>query len=329
MSSLVGHTAQRTSLERLFGSGRLPTTMMFAGPAGIGKQKLAHLVASSLLCERAVFGGCDECAACRLIAHSNHPDLRVVECGSPDESNVAAIREVLYSLHLKAYAGTRRVVLFNDAESMSVQTANTLLKHFEEPRPHTSFILVCANPAELPATLLSRCQIWFFDRLSDEAVGRYLESHPELTTYEGETIDPHELIALADGSLADIALLREHLPLWRDLREKLTRIRAGDGFIAHDVAQTLGKKKDVLPAALLLMRIFARQELHRSSAPADRSVWAMFLTNVLTAQTLILERNLAAPPVLHLAFVHLAGRPELGSWPTLTHGGSPLKDALL
>lgn len=328
MSEIVGHTAQLASLQRLVASGRLPTTAMFAGPAGIGKRLVANRIARSLLCERAIFGGCDECHACRLVLHGNHPDLKTIECADADAANVAAIRELLYSLNLKSFSGSKRIVIFNDAEAMSVQTANILLKQFEEPRPDTYFLLISANPAELPPTLISRCQITFFDRLSDEAVKRYIERHPEISTADGERLNVAELVTLADGSLSNIELVREHLPLWHDLRDKLTRIRNGDTYLAHELSQALGKKKDGISAALLLMRIRAREELHHATTDPDRSAWATFLTNILSAEHAIAERNLSPVYVLHFILLHLAGRPELGSFTTLTNGGTLLSSVI-
>ena len=328
MSDIVGHTTQLNSFARLFAAGKLPTTAMFAGPTGIGKKRIAKLLARSLLCENAEFGGCESCHPCRLVTHDNHPDLRVIECADSEAANVGAIRELLYSLNLKSFAGSRRIVIFNDAEAMSTQTANILLKQLEEPRPDTYFILVSANPAELPPTLLSRCQVTFFDQLSDEAVKSYIEGYPETKTENDTPLTTAELVTLADGSLSNIAVLREHLPLWRDLRDKLVRIRSGDPYLAHELSQALAKKKEDIPVALLLMRIVARKELHRATTPADSSAWATFLTNVLTAQHAISERNLSPAYVLHFTFLHLAGAPELGSFTTLTNGGTLLHSVI-
>lgn len=328
MSEIVGHTAQLASLKRLFAAGRLPTTAMFAGPTGIGKKLVARLVARSLLCEQESFGGCDSCHSCRLVDHGNHPDLKTIECADQDAANVAAIRELLYSLNLKSFSGSKRIVLFNDAEAMSVQTANILLKQFEEPRPDTYFLLISANPAELPPTLLSRCQITFFDRLTDEAVKTYIERHPEISTIEGERLKTAELVTLADGSLSNIELVREHLPLWHDLKDKLARIRNGDTFLAHELSQSLAKKKEGIGAALLLMRIRAREELHRATTDPDRSAWATFLTNILAAEHAIAERNLSPAYVLHFTLLHLAARHELGSFTTLTNGGTLLASVI-
>jgi hypothetical protein len=189
--------------------------------------------------------------------------------------------------------------------------------------------LISANPAELPPTLLSRCQVWFFDRLTDDAVTSYIERHPEIADTDGERLNTAELVALADGSLSNIELLRDHLPLWREMRDKLSRIRSGDTYLAHELSQTLGKKKENIPPALLLMRIFARQELHRAAHDHDRAAWATFLTNILSADTAINERNLSPTYVLHFALLHLAGRPELGSFTTLTNGGTLLSSVVV
>jgi len=322
---IIGHDQQRAALARLQRAGRLPATMLLAGPAGIGKSLIAGEVAASLLCEQQdAWGGCGRCRPCLLIEHRNHPDLFLVDCADSERWALEGIRELLYSLHLRAFAGANRVVIFDHAEDMSIQAANVLLKHLEEPRPNTWFILVSANQSRLPRTLLSRCQVWFFDRLTDAGILAALRAHPELTG----GADPSELAMLADGSLRQAQVLSEDLDAWATVRERLDGVMQGDLSGGFGWAVELGRKKDRLDRVLLLMRIHARTRMLSEADPARQARWANLVTNILTAERLIFERNLTPVGVLQLLMLHLAPGEALGSFTTLTNSDTFLDAAL-
>jgi DNA polymerase-3 subunit delta' len=179
---IVGHMPQRETLSRLQSGERLPSALALCGQPGIGKMLVAKEFCRSLLCETKAgqakesrYGGCGECRACRLIDGGNHPDFHLLNCSERDQASVDSIRETLALLGLKAYAGSTRLLVFDDAEQLSVQAANILLKTAEEPGANTCLLFVTANQSKLPATLLSRCQILFFNPLSNTEVATVLK----------------------------------------------------------------------------------------------------------------------------------------------------------
>lgn len=275
--------------------------MMFSGPEGVGKALVARELAQSLLCENSLkersYSGCNECKACKLLLAGNHPDFHCLDCAKKEEGEIDSFRALLHSLGLKSFTGGNRVVLVNNAEQLSSEAANLLLKTLEEPRPGNFFMLVCSNPRALPSTLLSRCQVWFFDGLSsDELTTRLTGSEPNLK----------ELIELADGSLANIEGLKKHIELWHELSDKLSRISAGDSLLAHQMAAELAKDKDNLKVVLQLMRIYSRRAMRSSKELSSQRHWALFLSNVLTAERLIFDRYLGAGYVLGFILGELA-----------------------
>lgn len=314
---IIGHNRQRESLRELLTASKLPSTMIFVGPAGIGKMLIAHELCRTLFCEQNTdannikYGGCAKCHACRLVDSENNPDFHVVDCAS-DDWNTGSIRELMHSLHMRAFSGKYKAIVMNHAEQLSVQAANALLKQLEEPRPGTYFILVSANSSRLPITIRSRCQSWYFDRLSDEEVAAIIKAHPDPEVEEMiRHVSPSEVAILADGSLENIDNLKRHLATWPDLTEALRGAVNNDSTRLIEFIRDISKDRDSLRDHLDLIRIFARHMLHKAADEEKQRRWAFCLTNIITAERLIFERNLSAPSVLTAVLVDLL--PSSGS----------------
>jgi DNA polymerase-3 subunit delta' len=294
---LRGHEILRTSLSQLAHSEKLPSSLLFSGAAGVGKKLIALELARQLLCSSPSpdnRGGCGECSACGLVRVGNHPDLRIIEL-SDENSSVDDLRATLERLSLRAFMGRRKVTILNDADSLSVVGANILLKTLEEPRPENFFILIAETPSRLPQTVLSRCQRWFFDRLSPQEIEAVLQER-------GASQEEIALIPLADGSLATIEALRTKSELGKDTHAIVDAAWRGDHALITKAAQEWASEKSLLRERLAFLRATIRQKLidaaDNSSAAA---VWANALQNVLDAEYLVLERN--TNPTLTLWYV--------------------------
>lgn len=316
--ALVGHRQQRDMLKRLAATSRLPSAMLFAGPQGIGKTLVAQELARNVFCSdtHAPYGGCGRCTGCRQVVSGNCPDLLTADCMNREEFDLDRLRELLRTLGRRPFLGGARLVLLTNAEHLSIQAANLLLKSLEEPRPGNHFILVCSNPGMLPPTLLSRCQIWFFDRLPATEIRRVLTSQG----YNSQELE--DLMALADGSLAAVASLREQRETWQALRADLQDIASGNFVRASQLAAEISKQKERLRDALQLLRIAARQELLAADTHADSFRWSTCVLDLLAAERLILERNLGAHYVLNLVLSKLDNQRAF----TRALGGATLLD---
>lgn len=146
---------------------------LFAGPEGSGKQQAARAFTAALLCPR---GGCGECRECRLALEDRHPNLVLVEPEgrdirvgeSADEDGTA--RWLVARASLTPPEPNRKVFRVEQADRMTEEAADVLLKALEEPAPDTVLILSSARPDEIPETILSRCQVVTFRPLSEEFV---------------------------------------------------------------------------------------------------------------------------------------------------------------
>ena len=155
---LLGHKVALDSLVRAFGAGRGHHAYLFSGPSGIGKRLAAHLLGRSLLCEVGAIGApCGSCAACRRVIAGSHPDWRQLE-REGEYIKIGAVRQLNHEFVFRPFEGGARIALVDEAERMTPEAANALLKTLEEPPPRSYFMLVTSNPAQLLPTVVSRCQ---------------------------------------------------------------------------------------------------------------------------------------------------------------------------
>jgi DNA polymerase-3 subunit delta' len=153
--------AQWAQLQQRRQQQRLPHALLLTGPQGLGKSEFARDLAQGLLCEQPQENGaaCGQCRACARFAAATHPDFLMVE---PEESGKAIkvdqIRELIGQFALATHQAGYRIAIVQPAEQMNLAAANSLLKTLEEPPAESVLLLLSANPSQLPATILSRCQ---------------------------------------------------------------------------------------------------------------------------------------------------------------------------
>ncbi|AZZ35972.1 hypothetical protein CIK05_03905 [Bdellovibrio sp. qaytius] len=167
MSQVVGHEAQKFMLQSAIENQSLPHAMVFSGPAGIGKTKLAMAITQNLVCESPVNKqACGHCGACVRVEKNQSESLRLVAAQGA-QIKIDQIRDILSYLSL-ASDGQKRVVIIDQANMMNAQASNSLLKTLEEPPPDVYFILTTTDVRLLMPTIRSRSQIISFKALSQD-----------------------------------------------------------------------------------------------------------------------------------------------------------------
>jgi len=177
--ALVGQEGAATALRRALARDRVAHAYAFLGPAGVGRRLAALALGQSLLCRD---GGCGGCSACRRVAAGQHPDCRVITATPPAENprgtpaiRIEDIRAVEHGAALTAHEGPYKIFVLDEADRMTAEAAQALLKTLEEPPLRTVLILILANPRALPPTVLSRCQHIRFRPLAEPEIARLLE----------------------------------------------------------------------------------------------------------------------------------------------------------
>ncbi len=233
--SVRGHGAAVALLRRAIENDRVSSVYLFAGPAGVGKDRVAHALAQVMNCRAPAPDGdaCGACDLCDKIARGVHPDVIVLQRDlkdppedSPKDSpklreenaklramrredlaeadlkqniTVEQVEELLARMPFRPHEAATRWVIFRDAERLQPAAANKLLKTLEEPPRGSHFVLVSAKPSSLLPTIRSRCQLVHFGLLEAGDVAAVLrESAAELGV---DLAHLEELVSLGDGSV--------------------------------------------------------------------------------------------------------------------------------
>jgi DNA polymerase III subunit delta' len=284
LQQVIGHRRLVTLLSRAIAHDTLPPALLFAGPAGVGKKRLAVALATAINCTSPVSpdglerDACGSCPSCRRIARGVHPDVIVVEPGDSGSIKIDPIRDVIREAGRRPFEARRRVVVINEADALVEPAQHALLKTLEEPPPSSIFLLVSSLPDALLTTVRSRCPRLRFGPLAPGEVAEALVRDHKYSEAEARAA-----AADADGSIGR-ALSAESADLV-EARETATRVlqnaaRAADPVSRVGTAQDLSPKKgspmnerDQLAACLRIMSSVLR-DLGLMASQADASVLA-------------------------------------------------------
>ena len=230
----VGHEKAVKHLSRSLEQGRLSHAYLFTGPAQVGKMSLAMDLARAVNC---LGDGrpCGECAPCDRIARGLHADVRVVDVGSgPNRTGgsrtaigIDQVRDVQREASLKPYEGRYRVFVFDGAEHVTAEAANSLLKTLEEPPDQVVIVLLAPDAEALPPTVVSRCRRLELRRVASALIAGELKAR----------------FALDDDRADEIARLSQGRPGWAFL------VAGGEESI-EDLVEELDTIQSLLDAGL-------------------------------------------------------------------------------
>lgn len=167
-SSIKCHDQPIKLLQDYMRAGRVASSYLFLGPEGVGKKLAALTFARALNCETMQYDCCDACPTCLKITKLQHPDLHLLgvaeapEAEAPGVIKIEEIRRLQKDISLRPYEAKKKVFIIDNAERMTAEASNALLKVLEEPTAGSMIILVSAKPALLFKTIISRCRILKF-----------------------------------------------------------------------------------------------------------------------------------------------------------------------
>jgi DNA polymerase-3 subunit delta' len=267
--SVRGQAGAIGQLRRSVTAGRLAHALLFVGPPGVGKGRVARLLAMCLFCERfseSQLDACGECGSCRMMLAGTHPDfLHVARPEGKSELPIELLvgsrenrgREGLcHDLALRPMAAQRRVAIIEDADRMSTECANALLKTLEEPPPYAVLILIASDSAALLPTIRSRSQVLRFAPLPAPIVAELVG---ELDWAE----NPAEARAAAELCGGSLDVARQLLnPQLRAVRSALLESFGQPRFQPHAVAQAALAALDEIGGETQQQRVNAQWIVH-------------------------------------------------------------------
>jgi len=259
-AKLIGNERNKEILRRRLRHGQLSSTLIFAGPEGVGKRQFALTFAKAANCQRARVGeeggynaadSCDECAVCRRIAAGIYGDVMEIK---PDGAfiKIAQTRALAEEVHFRPREGRQRFFLLDGADRLREEAANSLLKTLEEPPPTSTIILLTARPDALLPTICSRAQRLNFAPLPVGEMEQYLAAN-----YRRPAPDTALLARVTGGRVGQATAvdLSEYRRDRRELIELIELLSAGNHrYRLLKAAEYLGKQeREVFEKKLELM----------------------------------------------------------------------------
>jgi len=199
--TVAGHRPLLELLARATARATLPQSLLFAGPAGVGKRLTALALAQALNCDNPStyadgIDACGSCKPCTRIAKGLHADVLIVEPGETGTIKIEQIREVVDRAGYRPFEGRRRVVIIDDADALGIPAQDAVLKTLEEPPSASVFVLVTDRPDVLLPTVRSRCQRLRFGPMDVADVAAILVRDHEMSSTEA-----HAAAAASGGSV--------------------------------------------------------------------------------------------------------------------------------
>ena len=175
-TKIKGNIKNRRELERIVQNNTVLHSYLFLGENGIGKKEIAREFAKQILCLTHK-NECD-CKSCICFETDNHPDFQLIN-DEGDTIKISTIREMIATVYEKPILSDKKIYIINDADKMTKEAQNSLLKTLEEPPEYTIIILIASNTDMLLNTIKSRCIKILFSNLSDEEILEYFERNHE------------------------------------------------------------------------------------------------------------------------------------------------------
>lgn len=201
--TVVGQRALTATLKNAIDSGRLAQAYLFCGPRGVGKTSCARIFAKTINCQSPTSDGeaCGVCDSCRAIEQGN--SFNLVELDAASNNSVDDIRSITEQVNVPPQQGQYRVFIIDEVHMLSNAAFNAFLKTLEEPPGYVVFILATTEKHKVIPTILSRCQIYDFKRITINDMVDHLEY---VAREEGISVDREALGVIArkaDGAMRD------------------------------------------------------------------------------------------------------------------------------
>ena len=201
--AVVGQSALTDTLKQAIAQGKLAHAYLFCGPRGVGKTTCARIFAKTINCLNPTPQGeaCDECESCR--AFNEQRSLNIHELDAASNNSVEEIRGLIDKVRIPPQVGKYKVFIIDEVHMLSTAAFNAFLKTLEEPPSYVIFILATTEKHKILPTILSRCQIYDFNRMGIEDIVNHLTY---VAGREGYTCEPEALNVIAqkaDGGMRD------------------------------------------------------------------------------------------------------------------------------
>ena len=201
--SVVGQINITTTLKNAIKNNHLAQAFLFCGPRGVGKTTCARILAKTINCKNINenIEACDQCESC--VSFNTSHSFNIHELDAASNNGVEEIRSIIEQVRIAPQVGKFSVYIIDEVHMLSASAFNAFLKTLEEPPPYAIFILATTSKQKIIPTILSRCQIYDFNRIGVDDIANHLGFVAKQEKIELEQDAAHMIAQKADGSLRD------------------------------------------------------------------------------------------------------------------------------
>jgi DNA polymerase-3 subunit gamma/tau len=202
-STVVGQSHITTTLKNAIKNNQLAHAFLFCGPRGVGKTTCARILAKTINCENRTPDGeaCNECNSC--VSFDNGTSLNIHELDAASNNSVEDIRTLVEQVRFAPQAGDYKVYIVDEVHMLSAAAFNAFLKTLEEPPPFAIFILATTEKHKILPTILSRCQIFDFRRITNKDTVEHLQEICDKENIKADKTALHIIAQKSEGCLRD------------------------------------------------------------------------------------------------------------------------------
>lgn len=251
-ASVVGQDHVTRTLKNAIRNNQLAQSFLFTGPRGIGKTTCARILAKTINCENLTddIEACNQCESC--VSFNKSTSFNIHELDAASNNSVDNIRSLIDQVRVPPHHGKYKIYIIDEVHMLSSQAFNAFLKTLEEPPPYAKFILATTERHKIIPTILSRCQIYDFKRISVDDIARHLRfvANSEKVQAEDEAL---QIIAQkADGALRDALSIFDQLVSFTGMDLKYSTVVESLNVLDYDYYFTItshlmqGKLHDAL-----------------------------------------------------------------------------------
>ena len=245
---IIGNEKTKEELKRSLEEDKVSHSYMFVGIEGIGKQLIAKAFAQMILCTNETEKGCNKCKSCIEFQSQNHPDFLYIE---PDGNSIKIeqIRYLQRKIQEKPIISNKKVYIVNDADKMTKEAQNCLLKTLEEPPEYSIIILIGSNENAFLNTIKSRCMKLTFQPIASEEIKQYMEK-----TYGMSNINENMLEAF-QGSIGKAIALKDKKEEYENIEKMIEKLDKTDMTELMQLGSALYQSKEEINDILEYMNI--------------------------------------------------------------------------